>query len=356
MSTSENNSKRPTLSDVALRSGVSKAAASQILSGKGRISARTRETVMRTAAEMGYERDPHAQRLSRGRYDRLIALLSFGLDMGTATLKMSLIQSMVIRMGYQISMHAYGFSPIEDVPGSADLARQACLLRPRALILNCGHFGDATLAEIREFIATGGVVVSYDYQIPLECDQVVLDRAYGANLAMAHLSDHGHVRIGAHFGRKQPRDSRFASVRYSAYCGSLLRAGVERDPRWLLYSEQTYEDAGRDVAAQYLALDPQIRPTAMIIQNDRTASAFVNALVRRGLSVPRDLSVISDDDLSAAEACIVPLTAITHPCSEIAEQVVQMLASRLQNPDGDLRTASIRGRIEFRDSVSSPGR
>ena len=62
---------RPTISDVAAESGVSTAAVSQILNGKGRASAATRELVMSTAQRIGYDANPMARGLRTGNTDVL---------------------------------------------------------------------------------------------------------------------------------------------------------------------------------------------------------------------------------------------------------------------------------------------
>jgi DNA-binding LacI/PurR family transcriptional regulator len=58
---------RVTLKDVAARAGVSTAAASQALNGRGALSAPTRDRILAVAAELGYSPDRFAAALRRGR-------------------------------------------------------------------------------------------------------------------------------------------------------------------------------------------------------------------------------------------------------------------------------------------------
>jgi len=109
------------------------------------------------------------------------------------------------------------------------------------------------------------------------------------------------------------------------------------------------------MAAQWLKLPERKRPTAMCIVNDVTASAFVNEILRAGLGVPHDLSVVSHDDSPAALHAMVPLTSVSHPLDEIANQTVEFLLSRLnQTFDGPPRRVVITGALVTRQSTSAP--
>ncbi|HEY0074215.1 MAG TPA: LacI family DNA-binding transcriptional regulator, partial [Abditibacteriaceae bacterium] len=68
--------KSVTLRDVAALAGIDKATASRALSGKGQVSAQTREAVRKAASELRFQPDLLAQRLAQGRSHNTVALLS----------------------------------------------------------------------------------------------------------------------------------------------------------------------------------------------------------------------------------------------------------------------------------------
>lgn len=357
-----------TMQNIAELLGVSKATVSLALSGSGRISPEMRQTVFQTAADMGFEPNPHARRLSRGRSDNLIGVFSLDLDLGTQTLKLSYIQQLLMARGFQVSLHASGVLPLRgqaaadggmdggvviEAVGANDLLAQLCRLTPRALVCNTSDFHPATLQALHDYQREGGVVVCYDHPVAVECDQVVFDRAGNAAEAARHLLAAGHRRIGMHPGRQRPRDRRFTSPRLEGFRDALGGQGVAWHEPWVFYSDHSYEEAGMEVAAQFLALPTADRPTALYIVNDRTASAFVNALARAGVAVPGDVSVVSEDDLPTARACIVPLTAVTHPAERIAEAVVELLDRRLQGGSHPPQTVTVGGELVARESVQT---
>src|SRR6201995_1329795 len=59
--------RRPTISDIAQRAGVTKAAVSFALNGRPGVSDATRERVLAIAAEIGYQPSSAAQALTAGR-------------------------------------------------------------------------------------------------------------------------------------------------------------------------------------------------------------------------------------------------------------------------------------------------
>jgi DNA-binding LacI/PurR family transcriptional regulator len=65
------------ISDVAALAGVSKATASRALTGRGYVSAETRERVVQAAATIGYVASPIAASLSTGRTLAIGVLTSF---------------------------------------------------------------------------------------------------------------------------------------------------------------------------------------------------------------------------------------------------------------------------------------
>lgn len=68
-------SRKPSIKDIARAAGLSTAAVSYALTGKGRVSVETKETVRRIAEQMGFIRDDTAARLRTGQSNLLGAIL-----------------------------------------------------------------------------------------------------------------------------------------------------------------------------------------------------------------------------------------------------------------------------------------
>ncbi|GHL77150.1 hypothetical protein ECZU34_48980 [Escherichia coli] len=78
------------------------------------------------------------------------------------------------------------------------------------------------------------------------------------------------------------------------------------------------------------------------------AAGTVNALHRRGLRVPQDVSVMSIDGFNLAAIEDVPLTAVHVPRDELGNEAVQMLQQRLIRPDAPVGSLLLHGRLAVR--------
>ena len=100
------------------------------------------------------------------------------------------------------------------------------------------------------------------------------------------------------------------------------------------------EDGKSDEEASWferlLATFPQC--TAIIACNDDMAAAAVSVAHRRGLDVPRDLSVVGFDDTPTATTVWPELTTIRQPIAAMAASSVELLLRSIRRrKDGEAR-------------------
>jgi LacI family repressor for deo operon, udp, cdd, tsx, nupC, and nupG len=139
---------------------------------------------------------------------------------------------------------------------------------------------------------------------------------------MDHLYRLGHRRIGVVTG---PLVSPLSRDRLA---GATSRARAERAERDLIVVHGDFSiEAG--VAGAERLLDRREPPTAVFCFNDEMAMGVIETAGRRGVRVPRDLSVIGFDDIRFARHIDPPLTTIAQPMREIGEGTVRMLVDIL---------------------------
>jgi DNA-binding LacI/PurR family transcriptional regulator len=192
------------------------------------------------------------------------------------------------------------------------------------------------------------VCYGYGDAAPIECDQVLFDEEHSTYIAARHLLELGHREIGLfNVGQRRP-----ATETLSGFEKALQEFGAALHDEWLFSNEGIlrYEEEGVLLAERFLQLEK--RPTAMCVANDYAATAFVSTLVRNGVQVPLDLSVVGDDDDPIAPHGVVPLTTVSRQVEPVAAQVVKMLEERLQgNYAGAPRRVMIRGELIERQST-----
>ena len=341
---------RATIRDVALAAGVSNFTVSCALNGKEGVSPSTREVVQQVARELGYRPNPHAQRLVAGRDLNAIALFSLNLDFGVSTRKMRELQKSLLDRGFSAAIHGFGHyathNERDQVAVIADLRRQA----PRAIVCETKGLQPAAVEELRLYQSEGGVLVSYwpTGDVHLECDEVALDYAAATADAARFFVEHGHREPGVFMLSPTQPDGPLLE----GFARGLEAQGARLRPEFVLWGGDVaaYEEAGEQIAAKFLAL--RERPSAAYIINDYVAQVFIAEVGRAGVRVPHDLSVIGNDDAPIARCGIVPLTTISHPVSEIANRVLELLYSRLEGRyDGPPRREIIASELVVRQSV-----
>jgi DNA-binding LacI/PurR family transcriptional regulator len=101
------------------------------------------------------------------------------------------------------------------------------------------------------------------------------------------------------------------------------------------------EESGAD-AARALLRERRL-PTGIFAGNDRCAHGVLDTLIRAGVDIPGEESVVGYDDSRTARLSFIDLTTIRQNATQMAQSAVQALVDRLDN-----------GRREVRDIVLDP--
>ena len=347
-------SKPHTILDVARVLGLSKTTVSKAFTGSGRIAPATREAVLRAARDMNFELNPHAQRLSRGQSSNLVSLFCPGEHRGASVEKNRLVQQLLDAQGFEVPL--YTSAPVggDGGKGQADAVRRLRRLRPRAIVCFALLLMPPAIEELQAYQNEGGLLVSYDTPVPLSCDQVIFDRNDNTYQAAKYLIDKGHRKIGLLVMGNPKTELGSVAPRVAGFERAMCEHGIPTRADWLWHGGQWSEKDGATLAEKFLALPNDDRPTGMCIVNESVATAFMNRLLRAGIAIPEQVSIVSHDNLPIAENAIVPLTTVSNPTEEIARSVAHFVLSRLTEPQHPARRAVLCGKVIIRDSVAAP--
>jgi len=155
---------------------------------------------------------------------------------------------------------------------------------------------------------------------------VMIDNKHGAALAVRHLHNLGHRRIGHISG---PAGNVLTEARLAGMKEALSTLGLETRPEWFLDGDFSLQ-SGAAAAVHWQDLEE--RPTAMFCSSDQMACGFISELNHRGFSVPRDVSVVGFDDIDIAPRFIPALTTIHQPRARIGTMAAEMLVERISHP------------------------
>jgi LacI family transcriptional regulator len=179
------------------------------------------------------------------------------------------------------------------------------------------------------------------------------DRAQGYRGAVAYLVELGHQAIGIVPGPDWGWTDIRMTTRLDGYRAGLKDAGIEYRPELVFQMELKSDSDASELAGKIWATQP--RPTALLTYSDEDGLLLIRHLMKMGVRVPQDISVVGFDDGAAAKASILPLTTIAQPINEIARRAVDKLleisdGQQTQKFDPILCPAH----LVVRESTSSP--
>ena len=305
--------RRPSISDVAVAAGVSRAAVSKVIRDAYGVSPEMRARVGHTIDQLGY-RPRVAARAMRG------ASLTIGFE--------------IPHLGNDV------FTQFMTGAGTRLAgSRYHLIIAPRVAHLS----GTSVLESLVDLQVDGIIAVAPEVeagwveqlaeQIPFvllarhdqarHYDVVTVDDAAGTGLVMDHLFALGHRRI-AHLTIPQPAPLAPHAVRLAAYRQRMADAGAVP---WVGYTDSG-EHGAYEAARRLLEADPP--PTAIFAGHDVLALEVLRAVADLGLD-ERDVSVVGFDDVDLARHPRISLTTVHAPSVEMGALAVDLLLERVRD-------------------------
>jgi DNA-binding LacI/PurR family transcriptional regulator len=317
-----------TIHDVARHAGVSPSTVSNVLNGKhDRMSAETCERVMRAVTDLGYAPSEMARGLRTG-FVSIIGLIVPSVANPFWGAFARCVERAAESRNCQVMLCNGERDPAREQRYAESMFSRGI----RGVIL-----GSSPLS-MRHMVALtkrGLQLVAFDRHVlgedGLEVDSVRVDNSRGATLAIEHLLQLGHQRIGFVSG---PILSASRSDRLQAYKAALAAKGITVDPS-LIWMENVQPGAGDEEgteigrAAAFAMLRRPDPPTAFFAINDMTAIGIYAGVRELGLRIPEDVSVLGFDDINLCKVVNPPLSTVRQPLQDLMRSAVEVLLDRL---------------------------
>jgi DNA-binding LacI/PurR family transcriptional regulator len=275
------------INEVALSAGVSAATVSRALSGRGSVSAATRDRVVAAAEALGYVVSSSASGLATGRTRNVGVVIPF-LNRWFFSAVIEGAESALLEQGYDLTLYNLGGGA-----GERRSVFEHFLLRKRVDAVIAVSL-ELTAGETTRLLELGKPIVGVGG--PLAGVRTLsLDDTELARLATEHLIALGHRNI-AHIGGDIELDMDFhlPTNRRIGYEHALVTADLPVEERYFHAADFTLK-GGYHAAKQLLGV-PRDRPTAIFAASDEMAIGAILAARDLGLDVPGDVSIIGVDD------------------------------------------------------------
>ena len=234
----------------------------------------------------------------------------------------------------------------------SDAARERALLNAFCarrvdglIIMPCGPDYRYLLPELRR----GTQVVFADRPAPaIAADTVLSDNFGGARLAVTHLLDRGHTRIGF---LGDLRRIYTAAERHRGYRAALEDAGIDPDERLIRRDVHSEASALRTTRELFTAPDA---PTAIFTAQNLLTIGARMALQHMGAE--RSVAHVGFDDIPLAELLDPGITVIAQDPPALGTLAAQMLLHRIRDPHGSPETVEVPTTMLTRGSGELPPR
>ncbi len=309
--------RRVTSSDVAKLAGVSRSAVSRTFTPGASVSAKTRGRVMAVATELGYRRNALAVSLTKNRSD-LVAVVMRNLGNPFEAHFFAFLAANLKAIGRR-PMLVLATSEHDVGPDLLD-----ALAYPVSGAIIAG--GSVSAETMKNCLALGIPIVLSGRALDTETvDAVGCDNEAGVRAVVEALLRADHRRI-AYIGGPVGVFSeieRFRTLRQAlADRGLQVHAEVHGDYRF---------ESGYQAALEILRTDQP--PDAIFCCNDAMALGAMDAArYSMDLRIPEDLSIVGFDDTPMAAWPSYQLTTVRNPLEQIAEDLVALLARRIEQP------------------------
>ncbi len=338
--------KRVTIQNIADELGISRNTVSKAINNAGGLAEATRKRILEKAVEMGYKQfsyikarsgiAPGAEGQSKGE----IALLcgSVITPAHFATLMLDRLKRDLPQWGYTLTAHRVERENFlcRTLPLTFDPRQTSAIL--------CVEMFDRAYDEM--ICALGLPVLFVDGPnkrdgVDLPADQLYMDNTIAITRFVNDMLVRGRQRIGF-IGDYEHCQSFFE--RYTAFRYAMLMASVPVEERFCIKTGE------REKLEEALAALEDL-PDVFICTNDFVANEAIYALQKLGRSVPEDVLFCGFDDSPNSRIMTPTLTTVHIHTQVMAASALQLLLSRIDEPNLDYRTVHTQTELIYRDST-----
>lgn len=324
-----------TQQDIADALGVSVVTVSNALAGKRGVSEALRDDILRKADELGFHSGRKKPRVMDN-YTIGIFVSGWYISVGT-----SFYWEMYQKTAYAASRrNCFTILEISDKHQKEEYPR---LLKGDRKIDGLIIIGRIRKESLKKIVETATVpVVLLDFNDPfIGCDSVLSDNYSGMFRATECLVDAGHRQIGFLGSFK---DYTNGMERFFGYRKCLMERGIEYDPAF------TFSEKFTPSGDPYIEVSEHL-PTAIACSSDYLSFILVEALLKKGIRVPEDISIASFDHYLPKKLYFGDLTTYEVDMDKMARTAVKRLIRRMRGDTEPPVTQSVEGRIVQGDSI-----
>lgn len=314
--------KKITIKDIARIARVSPAAVSLVLNDKPGVGSDTRHRILRTARELNYLPNLAAR--------SLVTRQSASIAMIITSIRNPIFPEIAEGVAEVLRESGYSLSLVSTFDDEEIEAKELAGLRARGvdgIIISSALVHGTNICMLAE---SGFPVVSVLRRV-YDCtglDYVIVDNVRGGYLAVQHLIELGHTRIGIIRG---PANTSTGIERFEGAVKALQDHGLTL-PEYLFFAGDFFKQCGYIAVQHFLGLPPAQRPSAIYACNDDMAVGAFEAILDNGLKIPEDMALVGFNNVEPTNLRAIEITTIDQRPHEMGRLAALRLMEKLQAP------------------------
>ena len=172
------------------------------------------------------------------------------------------------------------------------------------------------------------VLFMNSYYEVLNAPHVSMNDKMAGKLATQYVISKGHTRIGGVFKLDDGQGAR----RYAGFLEAMNQANLRITGNDLLWFDTV--DLENDENVHDLAMRIRRRlstRTALVMYNDEAAYKVIAELVKEGVSIPEDISIVGIDDSLLSTSGTIQISSVTYPTKDIADKVAKNMLELIKD-------------------------
>ena len=312
-----------TIKDIGKKLGINHSTVSRAINGDPRISEATRKKVMDAVKEMKYTPNLAARGLIRGKSNTIAVVCpsffaNFSMDV------MRGIEPEMIKTRYDMTYYSTSRYTTIGTLGKDEYIYEKILNEKKAdaIIVINGYLQGG--AEIIKRYKKAGIHIVFVEGKGEWGHRVRYDNVAAAEIAVNHLADKGHKRIGLLIGNYDHVES--MRERYDGFRNALKKRGLKVGKENIYTFYEAFADVSKNALNQFVSnnIDAVYAGTG-----DEDAYTLMKEAAKIGIKIPGDLAIVGQDDSKLAQ--IVGLTTIRQPVTEMGRKAVEIAVYAIDN-------------------------
>lgn len=310
------------LKDISAVCGVSVATVSKALNDHKDIGEETKEHIKRVAKEMGYLPNFAAKALKTNRTYNIGVLFT---DEAHNGLKHDYFASVLDSLKKTVEARGYDMTFIncsQKRPNKTSYLNHVRYRGFDGVVIACVDFYDN---EVEELVNSEVPVVTIDHMFNSRI-AVMSDNVNGMKDLLTYVYGMGHRRIAYIYGS----DTAVTKSRLTSFYRTAEELGIDVPDSYV--KESAYRDIDRAEKLTRELLRLNNPPTCIIYPDDLSAFGGMNAIEKKGLRIPEDISIAGYDGIWIGRHIEPKLTTLIQDTDQIGIQAGKKIISLIEKP------------------------